>query len=694
MSLLAPLYFAGALAIALPILFHLIRQRPKTQREFSSLIFLDETPPRLTRRSKLDQWPLLLLRSLALLLLAAAFARPFFRSIDVLDAQSPPQRVVLLVDTSASMQRSGLWTKTIAEAERVIADLNEQDRLAIISFDRKPTTWMRLDESALLSLDARQQTARTILVDLKPTWNATDISAALIAAADATTDDAEASIDLVAAAGPEAKSTAMLGNATVHLISDMQAGGNVSQLQSFVWPTPVQVVVRVVSTDARTNAAAFVMVNENVSGSAGAGEVHVRVVNSPESQDNSFSLAWRSEMQPAARVVPARVVPVQVPPGQTRIVRMPAPPEGTSALVLQGDDHDFDNTRYFSITAPRPQTIGFIDNETDDSRRNLFYYLGRAPLDDRTRIVTVKRFSDAEIAAGMKFSDVPLVVVASGLSTEASAAVRTYVNAGGRVLFVLDDPDRSTTMTQAIDRVVGSNLRITEAVVDDYHMLSQIQFSDVMFDAMADPQFNDFTRVRFWSHRSVDGLDDWDVTARFDDGDVALARKALGSGQCMLLTAGWQPRSSQLALSTKFIPLVSGWLGASDARLAMTEVNVGDPLTIATKSGSTESPGLVTVDDDIGSRTISINVAASESETEPIGDELLEQFGITVGQTTNAIDREAARRQLRDRELENRQDVWRWLLLAALLFLALETWWAGRLSRTSRDKKIDLQATT
>ncbi len=74
MSLLAPLYFLGALAVTLPILFHLIRRQPKGQVEFSSLMFLRPTPPRLTRRSRLDNWPLLLIRALALTLLALAFA--------------------------------------------------------------------------------------------------------------------------------------------------------------------------------------------------------------------------------------------------------------------------------------------------------------------------------------------------------------------------------------------------------------------------------------------------------------------------------------------------------------------------------------------------------------------------------------------------------------------------------------------
>ena len=79
MSLLTPLYILGALAIAAPIVFHLIRRTPRGEVPFSSLMFLSPTPPRLTRRSRLDNILLLLLRAAALGLLALAFARPFLR---------------------------------------------------------------------------------------------------------------------------------------------------------------------------------------------------------------------------------------------------------------------------------------------------------------------------------------------------------------------------------------------------------------------------------------------------------------------------------------------------------------------------------------------------------------------------------------------------------------------------------------
>src|SRR5262249_14061873 len=75
MSFLTPLYALGVLAVAAPVVFHLIRRSPRGEVPFGSLMFLSPTPPRLTRRSRLDQVVLLLLRAAALCLLALAFTR-------------------------------------------------------------------------------------------------------------------------------------------------------------------------------------------------------------------------------------------------------------------------------------------------------------------------------------------------------------------------------------------------------------------------------------------------------------------------------------------------------------------------------------------------------------------------------------------------------------------------------------------
>src|SRR4051812_20504594 len=112
MSFLAPIFLLGALAIAGPFVFHLIRRTTRERQVFSSLMFLMPSPPRLTRRSRLEHLLLLALRCLIICFLAVAFARPFIRKAMPPQISSEDGKTVLvLLDTSASMRRGDLWAQ-------------------------------------------------------------------------------------------------------------------------------------------------------------------------------------------------------------------------------------------------------------------------------------------------------------------------------------------------------------------------------------------------------------------------------------------------------------------------------------------------------------------------------------------------------------------------------------------------------
>lgn len=109
MNFLAPLFLIGALAVAGPVVYHLVRRTTRERLPFGSLIFLQPSPPRLSQRHRFEHILLLLLRCIALALLAFAFARPFLPGTPDDDpATARPARTVILIDTSASMRREGL----------------------------------------------------------------------------------------------------------------------------------------------------------------------------------------------------------------------------------------------------------------------------------------------------------------------------------------------------------------------------------------------------------------------------------------------------------------------------------------------------------------------------------------------------------------------------------------------------------
>ena len=91
-------------------------------------------------------------------------------------------------------------------------------------------------------------------------------------------------------------------------------------------------------------------------------------------------------------------------------------------------------------------------------------------------------------------------------------------------------------------------------------------------------------------------------------------------------------------------------------------------------------PGLYTV---VGNDAIScaVNMDPRESRTDVIPVEEIEQLGVSL---TSQQERDAddnRDRQLRIQELEAEQKIWRWLLIAAVFILFLESFLAGRMTR-------------
>src|SRR5581483_7291168 len=80
LSFLAQLFLAGAAAAAIPIVLHLLKREPEARVKFSAVKLLKAAPVENTERRRLRELLLLAMRIAALVLLALAFARPFFAS--------------------------------------------------------------------------------------------------------------------------------------------------------------------------------------------------------------------------------------------------------------------------------------------------------------------------------------------------------------------------------------------------------------------------------------------------------------------------------------------------------------------------------------------------------------------------------------------------------------------------------------
>jgi hypothetical protein len=133
MSLLAPLFLAGIVAIALPLWLHRLQTQSSERKPFSSAMLLESAEQRVHVKKKLKYLLLLAARIALLVLLALAFAKPFLTRPPDIIASTDAGTHVILVDTSASMGRTGAFDQAIAEARRVIDDAPADALIQVLS---------------------------------------------------------------------------------------------------------------------------------------------------------------------------------------------------------------------------------------------------------------------------------------------------------------------------------------------------------------------------------------------------------------------------------------------------------------------------------------------------------------------------------------------------------------------------------
>ena len=106
MSWLAPAALAGALLVAFPILIHMMGRGRTTVIRFPSLRFLETSRIVPARGTRIHDIALLLLRAGAIVAAAVALAQPRFRAQSSSAATDASVAQIIVLDTSASMQRA------------------------------------------------------------------------------------------------------------------------------------------------------------------------------------------------------------------------------------------------------------------------------------------------------------------------------------------------------------------------------------------------------------------------------------------------------------------------------------------------------------------------------------------------------------------------------------------------------------
>ncbi len=634
-SFLYPAFLAGAVTVAIPIALHLMRREAAPRIDFSAVRFLRRVPVEQTRRRRLRELLLLALRVAALLLLALAFARPFWEA-GLAGAAAPI--TVVAVDTSFSVSAPGQFEVARALGRAAVDDTPSDHLVAVVAFSDEATV--------VVEPEAGRGVARDAVERLTAGFGATRYQRALARAAE------------------------LIGSreGSIVVVTDLQRNGWRAADRGSV-PAPVEVEVRAVpppvgnlSVDAvRREADRLVALIRNRSPTERSGTAHL-LIDGVAAGEGHFVTGAHLTGEVAFDVT--------------------LPETGTATVSVEdGEGFAADDARRMVLDVPEPPALLLIGAAGDLSSDALYLSRALAAGDgggDAARRLELRASTGERVssAAESSLADVAGVVLLSttGLDRAARGRLRRYVAAGGGLLVVGSEEIDPAVVAETFEELpalaqrdgpVGTAARegsvanvgdvgdaglpLTLAPVDVRHPIFR------SFAAFA----GSLGHVRF-NRRIRVGEDATRVIARFSDGSPALAEVRIGDGLVLLFASDLDNQGNDFPLHPTFVPFVH-----ETVRYLIQERDRPREYVVAdTPDGVPAEPGVALVG--APARSVAINVDVEESDFERMSVSDFEA-AIHRGPASAGADRAA---EAEDRETE--QSYWRYGLLLMAVVLAGE----------------------
>jgi hypothetical protein len=684
MSFLTPLFLLGLAGVAIPIVIHLIQRERKNVVHFPSLMFLRRIPYQSVRRRRIRDWPLLLLRLVALALIVAAFARPFLRRPALAASTTGGAReVVVLIDRSYSMGYGDRWTRATAAARNSINRLGAGDRGSVVFFASGA-------EVALRSTSDRGRLSAAI-ANVKPGASATRYGPALKLAG-------------------SILSESPLPRREVVLVSDFQRSGWLGAQgvrlpdRATLTPAPVG------DTDPSNVSVTPVSMQRTVSSNQERVAITGGVVNHSARPVANLELTLEID----GRAVQTEHVKVE-PNGSASVTFAPFTPlaAGSRGTVRAGPDAlPIDNAFHFVVSPKAPLKV--VIAERPGAARESSLYLSRAlalgdapPFEAAVKSIDALSSDELQRAAVVILNDVPIAALTADRLSK-------FVARGGGLLLILGQhaawPGGGPELLPAapgapVDRTKGPAGR-----------LGALEYGHPIFEPFRGPRSGDFSGARFYSYRGVVPVAGAQTLARFDDGAPALLERRVGSGRVLLWTSTLDLEWNDLPLKAVFLPFVhrmaTSLASYSERPAWLTVGEVLEPARRAPVPGATRqaparvvltpSGQRVTLDgegpdvlelteqgfyevraqgrDSTPAMTVASNVDLSESDLTAVDPQdvvagAMGRAGGGAAAGTNATQTA--------QEQERTQRVWWFLLFAGILVLAGETVLSNRLAGTT-----------
>ena len=618
MSFLSPIFLLGAAAAAVPILLHLLRRRVDHRVRFAAVALLKDAPIERSVQRRLRQWLLLALRVAALVLLAFAFARPFFRAASA----SAGRLTVVALDTSLSMSAPAQHSQARESAREAIRAADGD--VAVVTF---------ADSAAVaVAPTASHSTAASAIDAAAPGFGSTNYRAALAAAADLFR-------------GRSGK---------LVVVTDLQANGWDGGGRAGV---PAGVQVEFLDVPAPIENLAVTEVR------ADGDRVVATVVNAgAEPKDARVTLTV--DGKPAGRVV------VQVGGRGAAEAMFAGIPPGDVAQAVVDDPRGIpgDNSRFVFLAGAPPASV-LVVTTSGGLDPDAWYVRQALVAASPQRPNSVAGASAAQLATWTddRLSQFAAVILLSSRNLERRARERlaAYVAAGGGLL-IATGPDVDG---EVVSDVLGSaNPLDIRASGPETLALAPADIRHPIFRAFGG-DLASLSLVRFRNAARVSGSD-CQTIARFTSGDAAVLDCAAGHGRAVVIASDLNNRWNDFPIRASFVP----FLDQTVRYLVNSRTRGAEYVVDDVPPGVPPVPGVIMVNSATGPRRTLVNVNPKESDLERMSAAEFQSF------VEHLKDAGANEAHVELAEQESRQHMWQYLLAAVAVALFAEGIVAARVA--------------
>ncbi len=680
------LLLGGLVGVTAPILIHLLLRRRSQKMRFSTVQFFIKKDEQSMRKRKLRNLLLLSLRVLLFALLVLAFAKPYLPN-GAAAATTKRQQTVILLDTSASMQSGEQWKRAKDLAKKTLAALQNDDRAALV---------LCATHSSTLSGFVPPSVLAKKLDDVQPGYGLGDIN-----------DGLQQALKVLTTANP-AQATSL------NIISDLQrpATQNVASV-----PLPKELVVKI--DDPVDRFSPNVSVTDLRLEREGDVSAHASITSF--SDENYSALPYRLTID--GKEILAGTVTVPSGTSTNLPLAIPALKPGWHSAefaIHPRDSLGLDDTRFATVLVPDPIRCVVIESQpTAKSYQQQSFFVAAALNPSTQAEVSASRFTYEKatldtfpslLKAEPGKAPVQLVVLPAikQVSAAAASALRTFVRKGGGLLLFLGENVSANSYNTELGDLLPAELGRTQIAPETSWHFGQFKNNSPAFALFAGAGNGNLTLHEFTQRFSLKPKTNSEVIAQFQDSVPLVVEQKLGEGRIILVNSSADTRWTDWQKHKSFVP----WLHStafylsgrnpSEQRDNAPSFNSGSEVDLAIslkqqaikiqRTGSPEValqsdddgtlrdvplpvPGIYSVKDAVGAelRRIAVNVPTAESDL---------TFGAPAETEQQLVRREESEPTTLAAglfgESQRGKELWRMLLMAALVFLVVEPIVANR----------------